>query len=182
MNESLTQQIEATQPWWQRSALLRWVSVLLLVYLLISRRRVYRRGLQDRGRRAGARAFCVCYQPLPELARRHHRHRPHPIVQYGHVHHRRPGGRRPTRGNCRAHGHGCQCRHDDYQYAGQSRPCGPEAGVPARLCRRHHSRLLQPPQYRHLSAIGNPLSPARTIGTIHWQPPGRPAAPTEAAT
>ena len=35
MNESLTQWIEETQPAWQRSALLRWVSVLLLVYLLI---------------------------------------------------------------------------------------------------------------------------------------------------
>ena len=35
MNESLTQWIEETRPAWQRSALLRWVSVLLLVYLLI---------------------------------------------------------------------------------------------------------------------------------------------------
>ena len=35
MNESLTQRIEATQFWWQRSALLRWISVLLLVYLLV---------------------------------------------------------------------------------------------------------------------------------------------------
>ena len=35
MNESLTQRIEEAQPAWQHSALLRWVSVLVLVYVLI---------------------------------------------------------------------------------------------------------------------------------------------------